>query len=52
MKENTARIGDDGRTDTIGVEMKAFRAVGRKSTKTIKIERFAKINTRTLKKTN
>ena len=32
MKENTATI-DDGRTDTIGVEMKAIRSVGRKSIK-------------------
>ena len=34
MKESTARIGDgrtDGRTLTTGLEVNAFRAVGRKS---------------------
>ena len=30
MKESTATIGD-GRTDTTGLEVNAFRAVGRKS---------------------
>ena len=36
MKESTARIGDgrtDGRTLTTGLEVNAFRAVGRKSTR-------------------
>ena len=32
MKESTATIGD-GRTDTTGLEVNAFRAVGRKSIK-------------------
>ena len=40
MKESTARIGD-GRRDTtttmIGLEVNAFRAVGRKSIKNIKL---------------
>ena len=38
MKESTARIGDgrtDGRTLTTGLEVNAFRAVGRKSKKPI-----------------
>ena len=40
MKESTARIGDgrtDGRTLTTGLEVNAFRAVGRKSKRSVSL---------------